>query len=163
MAEKKRRNGLNFKVKKLVEHSIRTWAKSNGTWDVTHHKSQPNSGYLHDVQKNFRNFKTRKEAEEYAFKLFTKRLRKGNHVELKSPDSFGQETASSCWTSFNGDGWMVRIEEDAKVFFWSSPNLADNTLKVPQFVLDYFNGKLEGTEYFMGKITKAGYLRKLRK
>jgi hypothetical protein len=118
-----------------MEHNIRTWAKSNGSWDVTLHSSGRTDGYLHDVAEKFRNFKTREDAERYALKLFLARMKPKNFVELGSPDSFGQETLSHSWSTFDGKSWLVKWDK-GKLFYWSSPANANDKSNVPKFVLD---------------------------
>ena len=121
-----------------MEHNIRTWAKYNGTWDVTLHSSGTTDGYLHDIAEKFKNFKTREEAEQYAFKLFKRRLTKNNLVELESTSRWGQETASKNWASFDGKKWLVRYER-GKLFYWSSPANPNNKSNVPKFVIEALN------------------------
>jgi hypothetical protein len=119
-----------------LEHSIRTWVKANDSWDVTHHKENGGDGYLHDVEKDFKNFPTRILAEQYAFRLFKRLYFKGNHVKLESPESFGKETETGgCWGSFSGDRWLIRLDEKGNLFFWSSPACADDKSKVPKWIL----------------------------
>lgn len=119
----------------MTDHSVRTWAKADGTWDVTHHREK-GDGHLYDVERDFKNFPTRDLAEHYAFLLFKRLFFKGNHVELKSPDGFGQETSSGgCWGAFEGDSWMVRLWANGKLFFWSSPANANDQSKVPMWIL----------------------------
>lgn len=88
---------MNKRDKKMIEHQIATWLRFNGTWDVTHKKGDRYNGYLYDIEEDFKNFKTRKEADEYAEKLFKKCLRKGSAVELESPESFGKENYEGLW------------------------------------------------------------------
>jgi len=94
----------------MTEHLIRTWAKFNGTWDVTHHSNAGGRQDLIDDPKDFRNFPAREEAEVYAKKLFKKFSIRNNSVTLNSPDSFGQETQDGCWQYFCGEHWIWEWE-----------------------------------------------------
>lgn len=97
----------------MVEHLIRTWERANGTWDVTHHR-QPYGKpweHLYDVGSDFSNFHTRKEADDYAQKLFHRRCRKGNRVELESPEMFGMEHN----LGFGRTGWAIH---NGPRYFW---------------------------------------------
>lgn len=96
----------------MTDHNVRTWAKFDGTWDVTHHQEK-RDGYLHDVAKDFRNFPTREAAEAYAFSLFKSSLGNGNeYVELGCPDSMGQERKDGCWAFWSGDSFHIMVEKD---------------------------------------------------
>ena len=97
-----------------IEHEIATWAKLDGTWEVTHKRMYTeNSQYLYDISRDFKDgFKTRSEAEEYAIKLFNKWAKEGHRIELHSPNSWGQESTTvgfgggNCWESFKGYSWF---------------------------------------------------------
>ena len=123
-----------------MEHQISTWAKTDGTWDVTLHSCRSiGDGYLHDMPDKFQNLKTRAEAEKYAYKLFKRRLKPNNNVSLSSPDSFGQEVGTGKgWGKFDGKSWLVRFDK-GQLFFWSSPANPNDKSNVPKFVLDALN------------------------
>jgi hypothetical protein len=96
----------------LGEHLIRTWRKFNGTWDVTHHADiGMKDEYLHDVPKDFKHFRTRSLADAYAQKLFNTLTNNGNHVELRSPDTFGQEIKDHKWSHCNAPEIRMIFEE----------------------------------------------------
>jgi len=89
----------------MVEHSIKTWERLDGTWDVTHHSQAGyNDGYLHDVEKDFRNFPTREAAEVYAMALFKRVTRGKNRVELESPETWGKQVSTG-WSYHSGPRW----------------------------------------------------------
>ncbi|KXH70042.1 MAG: hypothetical protein AM326_12410 [Candidatus Thorarchaeota archaeon SMTZ-45] len=96
----------------MVEHLFRTWAKLDGTWDVTHHsQTYGTGGKLGDVAKDFKNFKTRKAAEDYIFNLAKRVIRKGNSVEVESPDTMGREVPGG-WMSYHGKSWWANFGFD---------------------------------------------------
>jgi hypothetical protein len=92
--------GARKKVERLKkftserEHSIRLWNKYDGSWDVTHHAQAPD-GYLHDVDKDFKNFKSLNKAIEYMREL--RSCQKG-HVREFGFDVFGYQMKDGGWS-----------------------------------------------------------------
>lgn len=98
----------------MAEHLIRTWKKMNGTWDVTHHMGTERTRYLSDVNRDFKNFPSREKADEYAKSLFKRFTKRGNRVELKSPDIFGKEIKGG-WTGFGKVKEIFIVSKDGVI------------------------------------------------
>lgn len=109
----------------MTDHNIRTWRTFKGSWQVTHHREKED-GYLHDVAADFRNFKTREQAEAYAFELFQKCLKDQGYVELSSPDMMGQQTENGCWSHIEDHNWHLMRDDKGRL------QVSEHT---PEFVL----------------------------
>jgi galactokinase/mevalonate kinase-like predicted kinase len=97
-------------MKLQKENRIRLWVRLDGTLDVTRHRERVDRR-LHDVPRDFRNFKTTKEAISYMKNLKKKVIESKEKITEFGLDTFGFEVNAGWGTNPNNDIQRIRDRE----------------------------------------------------